>query len=225
MTFDAYLEQFIEGYLLEDLNSMAPISLAEGKRYGAVGYPMVMTVLSGVEVLGVLTSRAKFNSENGADRFGEYWRNYLYTDRPAVQRLDSLMYEFVRHGLAHSFMTMPMIRVTKYRDPGHLHRSPTSNVICVDALTLAEEFAQAYWRRLRPTIAGEFKINMETRFKEMREAHWQERQGKMHKVAKVPVRTVAFENALLPPPKINSPSVPPLYSTNVSTTGFDDPNK
>ena len=61
MTLDEYLEQFIEGYLFEDLRAMAPIRLAAGKRYGAVGYPMVMGALSDIEVLGVLTSRARFN--------------------------------------------------------------------------------------------------------------------------------------------------------------------
>jgi hypothetical protein len=37
MTLDQYLRQFIEGYLLEDLSSMASIVLAPGKKYGAVG--------------------------------------------------------------------------------------------------------------------------------------------------------------------------------------------
>ena len=43
------------------------------KKYGAVGYPMVMTALSGIEVLGALTSRSTFNRDNGAARFGEFW--------------------------------------------------------------------------------------------------------------------------------------------------------
>lgn len=77
---------------------------------------MVMTALSGIEVLGVLISRSTFNEHNGAARFADFWRNYLYVERPAFKRLDSLVYEFVRHGLAHSFMTKPMVVVTKHRD-------------------------------------------------------------------------------------------------------------
>jgi hypothetical protein len=84
MTIDQYLEQFIEGYLLEDLHSMAPIRLTPGKRYGAVGYPMLMTVLSGIDVLGALTSRATFQKDNGADRFSEYWKQYVYADKPSA---------------------------------------------------------------------------------------------------------------------------------------------
>src|SRR5262245_39189384 len=114
MTLNQYLEQFIEGYLLEDLRSMAEIRVAPAKQSGAVGYPIVMTVLSGVEVLGVLTSQAPYNENNGAARFGEYWRGYMYPDREAFGRLHALMYEFVRHGLAHAYMTKPMIRVTKH---------------------------------------------------------------------------------------------------------------
>ena len=37
MNLNQYLERFIEGYLFEDLRSMAPITLAPNKRYGAVG--------------------------------------------------------------------------------------------------------------------------------------------------------------------------------------------
>ena len=38
MNLDEYLQHFIEGYLFEDLKSMAAIRLPAGKRYGAVGY-------------------------------------------------------------------------------------------------------------------------------------------------------------------------------------------
>ena len=105
MTLDDYLEQFIEGYLLEDLRSMASITLPPDQRYGAVGYPMVMTALSGIEVLGALTSRTKCSGENGADRFGAFWREYVYVEKPAFQRLHALVYQMVRHGLAHAYLT------------------------------------------------------------------------------------------------------------------------
>ena len=101
---------------------MAPIKLPPGKDFGGVGYPMVMTAVSGIEVLGVLTSGASYNKDNGAARFGEFWRSYLYVHKRGLQRLDSVVYEFVRHGLAHSFMTQSKVSVTKYRDSRHLHR-------------------------------------------------------------------------------------------------------
>ena len=156
MTLDQYLEQFIEGYLLADLRSMAPIRLAPDKLYGAVGYPMVMSVLSGIEVLGVLTSRARFDKEQGPARFSEFWKQYTVRRSAARQRLDSLMYHFIRHGLAHSYMTKPMVRITKDHDRGHLTRT-AGDIISVDALTLADDFDRAYRQGLRPKIVGELR--------------------------------------------------------------------
>ena len=203
MTLDDYLAQFIEGYLLEDLASMASIKLADGKRYGAVGYPMVMTVLSGIEVLGVLTSQARFNPEHGAPRFGEFWQRFVYADRPAVQRLDALVYAFVRHGLAHAFMTKPMIRVTKHHDPTHLCKD-AEGILCLDALTFAEEFVASYRQRLRPQIVGDLKATMERRFAEMRAAYWQDRDDKKHEPDKVPLART-WDGATVAT-QVNSPS-------------------
>jgi hypothetical protein len=74
MTLDEFLERFVEGYLFEDLCSMAAIKLSDGQRYGAVGYPMVMTTLAGVELLGILTATKRFHPNEGDDRFREFWQ-------------------------------------------------------------------------------------------------------------------------------------------------------
>jgi hypothetical protein len=118
-------------------------------------------------------------------------------------------------------MTKPMIRVTKHRDDGHLYLD--GDVLCLDALTLADDFEAAYWNRLRPKIQGDFKANMETRFREMRTVHWQEREEKKHELAKVPSRPQRSAWGSSTGTQVNSPSVPPLYSTNVSTSDFDEP--
>ena len=225
MNLDQYLEQFIEGYLFEDLRSMAPIKLPPGKRYGAVGYPMVMTVLSGIEVLGALTSKAQFSPGNGAARFGEFWRGYMYADSEGFQRLDSLVYNLIRHPLAHCFMTKPMIQVTKHHDPGHLCRTQ-DDVVIVDALTFADDLIAVYERRLKPQLTGAFKANMEARFREFREAYWQDHEAKKGERDKVPARPLTPIGVGVDF-RINSPALPTsVYSTNVtSTTGFDDPNR
>jgi hypothetical protein len=220
MTLDEYLTQFVEGYLLEDLHSMASITLAPGKQHGAVGYPMVMTALSGIEVLGVLTARTKFSPDNGAARFRDFWRQYVYADRPAFQRLDALVYEMVRHGLAHSYLAKPMIRVTKHKDPNHLCRVNDS-VLVLDALTLADDFEKAYADGLRPKIEGEFKANMEQRFQEFREAYWQDHVDWKAAFDKAPQGVEYTLIRLNQATRENRPEI--IYSTNVSTTGFDSP--
>jgi hypothetical protein len=236
MTLDEYLAQFIEGYLLEDLRSMGSISPPANTAYGAVGYPMVMTAMAGIEVLGVLTSKSKFSAENGSDRFGDFWRHYVYVEQPALQRLHSLVYQMVRHGLAHAFLAKPMIRVTKHRDPNHLRRVKDGEVLILDALTLADDFATAYGQRLRPRIVGEVRATMETRFNELREAYWRDHIQLKSEFDKAPLGTetsvgessATHENSARPVvllngrTRVNSPSISRRY-TNISTSGFDDP--
>lgn len=181
---------------------------------------MVMTVLSGIEVLGVLTSTTTFNQKNGAAHFGEFWKHYLYRDRLAFKRLDSLVYEFVRHGLAHSSMTKPMILITKDRRPEHLYRID-EDTLCVDALTLADDFEAAYGQRLRPKIAGDFKANMQVRFNEMRAAYREEHETKKNHFARAPLHPRGSNLEFNLTTHVNSPAVPGDYSTNVSH--FDKP--
>jgi hypothetical protein len=50
MKIEAFLEQFVEGYIFEDLASME--SVPNRGRYGNCGYSMVMVALAGVELLG-----------------------------------------------------------------------------------------------------------------------------------------------------------------------------
>jgi len=47
-----FLEKFVEGYLLSDLKTMAEIPAKDGP--GNLGYPMVLAVFAGCELLGAL---------------------------------------------------------------------------------------------------------------------------------------------------------------------------
>lgn len=216
MTLDEYLGQFIELYLLQDLAAMARIK-------PQVGYPMVMTVVSGIEVLGALTSTATFSiKENGATRFGEYWKNYMYADRRSFHELGSVVYTWIRHPLAHSFMTKPMIVVTKDGAGCSLFR--LDDRVVVDALSLAEDFAAAYTQRLKPNIVGELRRTMEARFGELRAEFWKDHAAKKHELAKVPAPSMAaalFYEASQKP--MESTGVTGIFSTNVSSSGFDKP--
>jgi hypothetical protein len=53
-----FLETIVEGYIFGDLESMAAEEF-NVKEVGALGYPMVMAVLAGSELLGNLDSDAK----------------------------------------------------------------------------------------------------------------------------------------------------------------------
>jgi hypothetical protein len=125
-------------------------------------------------------------------------------------------------------MTKPMIRVTKHHDGGHLRRT-SNDVLCIDALTLTEDFEKAYKERLRPKMNGDFRANMELRFHELYKAYWQEREAKKHELAKVPrargnAVVLEVQNASTSSgTRINSITLNNPYNT--TTTDFGDPDR
>src|SRR5690349_10277604 len=136
MTLDQYLERFVEGYLFEDLRSMAGVRLPAGKEYGGVGYPMVATTCAGIELLGVLTSATTFTGWKGDKPFRDYWQQFLYPRRPERRELANAIYELVRHGLAHTYTAKPSFVVTKAHDGGHM--GGRNGQFFIDALTFAD---------------------------------------------------------------------------------------
>lgn len=121
-------------------------------------------------------------------------------------------------------MTKPMVVVTKHRDPRHLHRRD-EDVLYLDALSLAEELEAAYFQRVKLAINGDFRTNMESRFREFQETHWNDRAIKKNHLHKAPLRGVMGVERRNISTQVNSPSAQTVYHTNISTTGFDDPNQ
>jgi hypothetical protein len=146
---DLFLRTYVSGYLLADLRSMERFRLPGNRKTGALGYPMVMTVAAGIELLGSLISPSK---ADGIKCFGRFWREWLYPNEPDRQRLADAVYLLGRHGIAHAFVAKPRITVTRVRSPKgyHLKRQfGTADTLMIDAPTLVRDFRRAYkaWRR------------------------------------------------------------------------------
>jgi hypothetical protein len=175
MTLDQYLERYVEGYLFGDLHSMAAVKVRGP--YGGVGYPMVMATLSGIELLGVLTSDVGFDKKkrDGDKRFRDYWQQYLYRNHPARQRIANAIYELVRHGLAHTYTAKPTFVVTKHGDGRHMSWSPTDDgeSFWIDARIFADELIESYEQRVKPRLTADaaFKRQMELRYGELRDVY------------------------------------------------------
>ncbi|NCS31962.1 hypothetical protein GW793_00540 [bacterium] len=110
-----FLDKFIDGYLLCDLKQMAKCQPDEADTAGGAGYPMVMTVLSGIEILGYLLipNEDEYNYSAGFAYFKEYWNNYLSEVNENYSHLASIFYKLLRHGLAHTFISKHGIQITK----------------------------------------------------------------------------------------------------------------
>ena len=107
------LEGVIERWLLGDLESMA--TEIQPKESGAAGYPMVMSVLSGSELLGTLTSDVSQNN-----RIEAYWANFLNKIDPRYGDLGEIASELAHNGIAHSYLSHLGVVVTRGATERHL---------------------------------------------------------------------------------------------------------
>jgi len=158
------LERILDEYLVKDL-----LALKDTR----VGFPTLMTVFAGVELLGSLLTEGAFGTT--ADGFQHYWTRYLYP--PSVRtRTDEeaeIIYEFVRHGVMHHFFPKGMIGVTGSDPAGHLVCRP-DGVLILDVKVLVDDFVRAYRDRVEPILATDTglpsRLTMQKRLDDIRNA-------------------------------------------------------
>jgi hypothetical protein len=138
------LTNLIEGYLFGDLESMA--TEVQSKDMGACGYPMVMAVLSGSELLGAMTSDAARD-----DRIETYWKSYMAKVDPLYGYLGKIASQLARNGIAHTYLSHLGVLVVRENGRRHLTLSESKEVI-LDCLELHTQFRQSYEAYARPYI-------------------------------------------------------------------------
>jgi hypothetical protein len=165
---ETFLSNNLEGYLFEDIETLKGAVPRDGMTCGAAGYPLLMTVFAGIELLGSLVSASTFDKDKGANRFDEFWQNYLYTGDSSRQAAGRVLYKLARHGLAHAFLVKGDLDVYKGAPYMHLTRS-ASGTVSVDAVELATDLRSTYESKIKPVaIPGSPLFNtMSTRLAEM----------------------------------------------------------
>ncbi|HEU5004854.1 MAG TPA: hypothetical protein VFT49_02080 [Candidatus Saccharimonadales bacterium] len=134
-----FFDRVIDGYLLLDLEAMDRISM-EG--YGNCGYPMLLTIFSGADLLGGLSS-PKWSDDPRKQKkyFKHFLKEYMgYGDENLIQELR----ESVRNRLAHSFLTDNHVMVYKKQLSQAIERR--DNLLNIDASKLFQEFKTAVSR-------------------------------------------------------------------------------
>jgi hypothetical protein len=135
------LERILEEYLVKDLQAL---------RGSRVGYPTLMTVFAGVELLGSLLRDGDHGTRD--DDFQHYWTDYLYPDRPRSSEEAEIIYSFVRHGIMHHFFPKGMVGVTG-SDPGAHMTCHSDGVLILDVKVLVDDFVRAYDQRVKPLLS------------------------------------------------------------------------
>jgi hypothetical protein len=140
-----FLDKHVRGYLLCDVEQMSKIS-ALGNGYGACGYPMLMALLAGIELIGVLYSDASYNdrSKSNTEKYFPLGWNLLFSDRETYSKEDvrKVYHYLLRHGLMHLYLSKIGVFVVK---SGNLHNGKDEGgnfVVNVDRFY--QDFKESY---------------------------------------------------------------------------------
>jgi hypothetical protein len=144
-----FLAQFIEGYLFADLTTMTTAGPASPTTPGHLGYPMLMTCASGIEMLGILAAPSDAKA-NPWEHFVRYWSEYLYATGPR-RDVGMAVYQLVRHGIAHNFAAKAPFEITKGA-PEHLVKA--SGVARIDSKQLFIDLYGSYFNVFKPVANG-----------------------------------------------------------------------
>jgi hypothetical protein len=152
VTQTQFFNHIIDGYLLHDLKNMAAVELGEGEDKGALGYPMLATIASGMELLGGLLQTDHIYHDvasNSAGYFAHYWDNYLSKKTEAYEPYRGTFWQLVRHGVAHTYIAKVGITVSKNLPEAHLI-THARNRLNIDCNELYKDFVASYLELAKP---------------------------------------------------------------------------
>lgn len=130
----------LDEYLIGDLKEMTRVKSEEESE---IGYPCLMTILSGMELLGFLISG------NKSEAFDIFW--YKFQERFPQYRSDELRKVFrqaIRNGIAHGYLIKKGIYVHNKNPEWHLHPGKVENSrqigLIISCKALFDDFESIY---------------------------------------------------------------------------------
>jgi hypothetical protein len=155
MTIDDFAKKLIEGYMLSDLETMSRCGSLPGSSDGAVGYPMMTTILSGMELLGglLLPPNGSLNIVDGEKNFINFWENFYACSFPKNIGLSRLIYQLVRNGIAHTFIAKHGVIIFKFSGDS-LRVDAAKREVWIDPNAMYEEFSITYKNLVKPILRG-----------------------------------------------------------------------
>lgn len=225
MEINKFLEQFVEGYLFCDIENMIKIDLKGPEIYGACGYPIIMSTLSGMELLGGLLNNKTFNSKLGNNYFANYWDNYLceYDTKYKIDGIQKHLRILIRHGLAHVSLTKPGIFITKNNPSVHWKFDLKNKILSIDVSKFFMDFRNSYYENVKAIENN--KIVMQERLREMMHQFKEESNELFNNFSEksIPLPEKHLGSKMCNASTMGSPAF--TSSTPLSGSPFDDEDK
>lgn len=155
ISLDDYIRDFIDGYLAADITTMMEAQ-PNSDNIGAVGYPLVVTVSTGIEALSrlalPLTKKGRSRAVDigiSKKAFLSYWSLYLTPSNPSYADRGEAFYRKVRSGIVHYYLAKGELFVVKGGPEFHMTSDPNSGPVFVDAVQLARDYLASVngWKR------------------------------------------------------------------------------
>jgi hypothetical protein len=146
-----FLDRNVSGYLFGDIQSLIDVPPSGA---GGCNYPLLQTVLAGIELLGTLLSDEPFDPYRGGRLcFARFWRERLYPIDVARGQAGEAVYQLARHGLAHCFVAKAPVYVSKSLSNAgaHLHRNADGHVL-IDGAVLGADLRNVYEGSVRAEL-------------------------------------------------------------------------
>ena len=121
---------------------------------GGLGYPLAQTILSGMELLGIILS----GGEKDDKAFHTFWEEFI-KDNPSYNKtnLEKIFRVSIRHGTAHYFLTKFGIQISKNGE-NDLTKTRDGN-LNIDVKVLNNYFQKTY-QRIKNKINNETDGNL-----------------------------------------------------------------
>ncbi|MGY4893195.1 MAG: hypothetical protein ACO1N2_00695 [Candidatus Saccharimonadota bacterium] len=162
-TMNSYLEQYIEGYLLEDLTQVH-MQVKPNAHPGNAAYLMTSAICSGIDFLGSLVTERQITPAcehcNKPEQvrnkfpFEHYCKYYLAKVDKRYENLGPVLRELIRNGIAHSFATKGKIGITRVVGDEDLHlvRMTEEGFLVINADRFFTDFKESYFSYFKPAV-------------------------------------------------------------------------
>ena len=125
-----YFDHIIKGYLANDIKTLLnPSYELDKKERGGCAAPLAISIISGIEQLGLLTSQKETpkieKKENTELRIKEFCNDWMSKADKKYKKstLQEIIVRFFRHGIAHQFMPIAYMAITIHPNHEHLIES------------------------------------------------------------------------------------------------------
>ncbi len=150
-----FLEKHIDGYLLCDVENMSMLGpLRDGN--GACGYPMLMALLAGIELLGALYSDIPYpkkHEPSTSRNFPLGWDLlFAKSEEYSDAKIKNIFLRLLRHGLMHLYLSKPGVGILKAESEREHHLAEEGGIFLIHVTKFFEDFSKSYHDQAKQEI-------------------------------------------------------------------------